>query len=334
MKHHIRQRAALAACILLAAILGILSLLVGSFPLSLPQIFSVLAGDLGGTLPAQVFWQLRLPRMCMGLLSGWALGLAGGVYQTVFRNPLASPDLTGVASGASLGAACAIVLGTGRRLEIMSGAFLLGLASLFVVLLLVRAARLERTGSYILAGVIVSSLAEAGLMTLKIMADPEGELGAIEVWSMGSLSAMTADKLPLPAGVVLACTVVLLLLRRQVLMLSLGEENARSMGLDPVFWRGVLLAVTTLMVAAVVAVTGAVAFVGLIAPHIALFLLGRRGGPYLALCGLVGGTVVLAADIPARLLTLPLSIFTVALAVPILGVLLWKRKEAALGAHS
>lgn len=267
----------------------------------------------------------------MGLLAGWALGLAGGVYQTVFRNPLASPDLTGVASGASLGAACAIVLGAGTRLEIMGGSFLMGMAALALVLLLVGAARLERTGSYILAGVIVSSLAEAGLMTLKVMADPERELAAIEVWTMGSLSAMTADKLPLPAAAVVLCTVALLLLRRPILMLSLGDEQARSLGLDPVFWRGVLLTLTTLMVAAVVSVLGAVAFVGLIAPHIARLLLGRRGGPYLPMCGLVGGAVLLCADLPARVYTLPLSIFTVLLAVPVLAALLWRRKEGTYG---
>ena len=331
MKKHGRDWAAAAACLLLVGGLGTVSLFVGSFPLSLSQIGSILTGGMEGTLEAQVFWQLRFPRMCMGLLAGWALGLAGGVYQTVFRNPLASPDLTVVASGASLGAACAIVLGAGTRLEIMGGSFLMGMAALALVLLLVGAARLERTGSYILAGVIVSSLAEAGLMTLKVMADPERELAAIEVWTMGSLSAMTADKLPLPAAAVVLCTIALLLLRLPILMLSLGDEQARSLGLDPVFWRGVLLTLTTLMVAAVVSVLGAVAFVGLIAPHIARLLLGRRGGPYLPLCGLVGGAVLLCADLPARVYTLPLSIFTVLLAVPVLAALLWRRKEGAYG---
>ena len=331
MKKHGRDWAAAAACLLLVGGLGTVSLFVGSFPLSLSQIGSILTGGMEGTLEAQVFWQLRFPRMCMGLLAGWALGLAGGVYQTVFRNPLASPDLTGVASGASLGAACAIVLGAGTRLEIMGGSFLMGMSALALVLLLVGAAQLERTGSYILAGVIVSSLAEAGLMTLKVMADPERELAAIEVWTMGSLSAMTADKLPLPAAAVVLCTVALLLLRRPILMLSLGDEQARSLGLDPVFWRGVLLTLTTLMVAAVVSVLGAVAFVGLIAPHIARLLLGRRGGPYLPMCGLVGGAVLLCADLPARVYTLPLSIFTVLLAVPVLAALLWRRKEGTYG---
>ena len=96
MKKHGRDWAAAAACLLLVGGLGTVSLFVGSFPLSLSQIGSILTGGMEGTLEAQVFWQLRFPRMCMGLLAGWALGLAGGVYQTVFRNPLASPDLTGV----------------------------------------------------------------------------------------------------------------------------------------------------------------------------------------------------------------------------------------------
>lgn len=331
MKMTTRDRAALAACFLLVGGVGTVSLFVGSFPLSLSQIGSILAGGMEGTVEHQVFWQLRVSRVCMALLTGWALGLAGGVYQTVFRNPLASPDLTGVASGASLGAACAIVLGAGGRLEIMTGSFFMGMASLALVLLLVKAARLERTGSYILAGVIVSSLAEAGLMVLKTMADPERELAALEVWIMGSLSAMTGDKLPVPAAAVVGCSVLLLLLRRPILMLSLGSEHARGMGLDPVFWRGVLLTLTTGMVAAVVSVTGAVAFVGLIAPHIAFLLLGRRGGPYLILCGLVGCLVLLYADLPARIYTMPLSIFTVLMAVPVLGVLLWRRKEETYG---
>ena len=331
MRKNTREWAAGAACLLLVGALGTLSLFVGSFPLSVSQLLSALTGASAGTLEFQVFWQLRLPRMCMGLLSGWALGLAGGVYQTVFRNPLASPDLTGVASGASLGAAWAIVVGAGSRLEVMTGSFLAGMAALGAVLLLVSWARLERTGSYVLAGVVVSALAEAGLMTLKVLADPEGELAAIEVWTMGSLSAMTADKLPLPSAAVGACTLALLLLRRPLLMLSLGTEHARSLGLEPVFWRAVLLGITTLMVASVVSVVGAVAFVGLIAPHIALLLLRRRGGLYLPLCGGVGGAVVLAADLPARLYTLPLSIFTVALAVPVLLALLCRREGGGHG---
>ena len=310
----------------LTCLLAGLSVCVGSFPLSFSEIAGILSGNLGESMAFRVFWTLRVPRTIVGLLAGLGLGLAGGVYQTIFRNPLASPDLTGVASGASLGAACAIVLGAGSAVSIMTGAFLMGMASLVLVLLLVRAARMEHTVTYVLAGVLVSAMADGGLMCLKIMADPEKELAAIEVWTMGSLAAVKAARLPALLPAVVIPLVLLLAFRRQTAILSLGEETARSVGLDPVFWRAVLLGLTTLMVAALVSVTGVIAFVGLIAPHIAFLLLGRRAGPYLFLSAGVGGCLLLAADLLARSVSpgaeLPLSIFTVLFAVPVLGGLL------------
>lgn len=317
--------AALAACALLGAI-ALVSVCVGSFPLSVSQIGRLLAGGLRDTMESRVFWMLRVPRVAMGVLAGLALGLAGGVYQTIFRNPLASPDLTGVASGASFGAACAIVLGAGGTLQIMAGAFAAGMASLVAVLLLVRLSRTERTGTYILAGVIVASVAEAGLMVLKTVADPERELAAVEFWTMGSLASVTADKVLAVLPGVLPPLLLLLLFRRQTAMLSLGEENARCMGLDPAVWRTVLLSLTTLLVASVVSLTGVIAFAGLIAPHIAFLLARRRTGLYLPLCGLTGAVLIVAADVLARGLSpgaeLPLSILTILFAVPLLALLL------------
>ncbi len=323
-----------AACGLLLVLCAV-SLCVGSFPLSLDQIGRILQGQLAGQLPARVFWTLRVPRTAVGLLAGLGLGLAGGVYQTVFRNPLASPDLTGVASGASLGAACAIVLGSGSTLALMAGAFGAGLASLVLVLALVKAARMEYTVTYVLAGVIVSSAADAALMALKVLADPERELAAIEFWTMGSLATVTAAKLGMLAPVVVLPLSLLLLFRRQAAILFLGDETARSLGLEPRRWRAVLLGLTTLMVSALVSVTGVIAFVGLIAPHIAFRLLGRRAGPYLILSALTGADLLLAADLLARSLSpgaeLPLSIFTVLFAVPVLIALLCGRREGGDG---
>ena len=331
MREKGRERLALGAAILLTAVLALLSVRVGSYPLSTGQILDILSGGLAGTTPAHVLWNLRLPRVGMGLLAGWALGMAGGVYQTVFRNPLASPDLTGVASGASFGAAWAIVLGAGTSLQIMGGAFIMGSLSLLLVLALVRWAGMERTGAYILAGVIVSSAADA---VLKTIADPEGELAAIEFWTMGSLSAMTGDKLRGAASAILIPLALLLLFRRQALTLSLGEEGARALGLEPRRWRGLLLGLTTLMVAAVASVAGVIAFLGLIAPHIAFLLLGRRGGPYLPLCALMGGAILLAADLLARGFSqgteLPLSIWTVLFGAPVLTALLLRGREESL----
>ena len=168
-------------------------------------------------------------------------------------------------------------------------------------------------------------------MAMKVLADPERELAAIEFWTMGSLAAVTASKLAMLAPAVALPFSLLLLFRRQTAILSLGDETARSLGLEPRRWRAVLLGLTTLMVAALVSVTGVIAFVGLIAPHIAFRLLGRRAGPYLFLCALTGADLLLAADLLARSLSpgaeLPLSIFTVLFAVPVLIALLCGRRE-------
>ncbi len=306
-----------------------LSVCVGSFPLSVPQIWEILQGKLAGTMEVRVFWNLRLPRVVMGTAAGAALSLAGSVYQTLFRNPLASPDLTGVASGASFGAACALVLGSGSAGQVMLGSFTMGMLSLLLVLLLVKAAGVRNLSSYILSGIVVSSLADAGLMCLKIMADPERELAALEFWTMGSLGSITAQRLMPQLIFILLPFGLLLLFHRQIVMLSLGAEHARSLGLAPGLWRGLLLGLSTLMIASLVSLTGVIAFVGLIAPHIAFLICKRRDRDFFLLSALVGADLLLIADMLARTLwkgaELPLSILTVFLAVPALIVLLLKK---------
>ncbi len=310
--------------------LMLLSVCVGSFPLSVMEICDILSGREVDVMSARVFWQLRLPRVLMGLIAGAALSLAGAVYQTLFRNPLASPDLTGVASGASFGAAIALVLGSGSAAQVMLGSFTMGMLSLLIVLMLVRYADVQRMSSYILAGIVVSALADAGLMCLKTVADPERELAALEFWTMGSLGSITAERLFPQTAFILLPMGLLLLFHRQTVMLSLGADHARSMGLNPVRWRAILLTLSTLMIASLVSLTGVIAFVGLIGPHIAFLLRKRRDGGFFLLSALVGADLMLIADMLARSLwqgaELPLSILTVFIAAPALVMLLRKGK--------
>ena len=173
----------LVLIIIVCIFLFIVSLLIGSFDLSIEDIINILLGKNDSSIQRNVFYNLRIPRAVMGIYAGVALGLAGSIYQVLFCNPLASPDLTGVASGASLGAALAIVIGTGSLLEKTVGAFIFGLLSLFLVIFLVKTTRGKQLSTYILAGIIISSLADAGIMMLKYMADPLGELASIEFWT-------------------------------------------------------------------------------------------------------------------------------------------------------
>ena len=325
-----KRKKILTTAVILLIFVAVCSVCIGSYPLSVNQIADILIGKLNNTMEARVFWNLRLPRVIMGLISGCALGLSGGIYQTIFRNSLASPDITGVASGASFGAACAIVFGAGNIFQIMCGSFVMGILSLIFVLLLVSFSGMEKMGSYILSGIIVSSLADAGLMMLKFMADPQQELAAIEFWTMGSLATVTVEKvIPQILFVVIPMT-ILIVFHRQALILSLGNEQAINLGLSPKLWRAIFLGLSTLMVAGVVSVSGVIAFVGLIAPHIAFLLYKRRNGTYFVLCALSGGIILLVADIFSRSMykgaELPLSILTVLMSVPMLIILLCRKK--------
>lgn len=311
-------------------ILVCLSLTIGSYDLSIHDIFKIITGQKVSKIQENVFYNLRLPRVIMGLFTGLALGLAGSVYQMLFSNPLASPDLTGVASGAGLGAAIAIVIGTGTTLEKTLGAFIFGIFSLVLVIVLVKVAGVQRASTYILAGIVISSLADAGIMLLKYAADPLGELAAVEFWTMGSLSAITADKVMVSLLSGLIPFVIICILHRQIVILSLGDENARYLGLNAKGQRIIILLLATWMVASVIAITGVISFVGLIAPHIAYLILKKRTGTFYFVSALIGAMIVLAGDMLARSLSsgveLPLSILTILFSTPVLVFWMWQQR--------
>ena len=172
----IRSYWLVGACI---AVGFIASICIGNYPISVREIISILTGGEVSALTRKVFFTLRLPRTCMGVMAGAGLGVAGSVYQMIFRNPLASPDIIGVSSGANLGAAIAIVsvgIGVGG---IALGAFAGGLLAVAFVMLLVRATRANTTTTYVLAGIVISAVAKSVIMLLKYYADSESNLASI-----------------------------------------------------------------------------------------------------------------------------------------------------------
>ena len=304
-----RKRTAL--CLLGAALCVFMTfgaaLALGRYPIT-PA--ALLAGD---AMAVRTFTVLRLPRAVMALIGGFGLGVAGFVYQTVFRNPLASPDIIGVSSGASVGAAFAILFVSSGALSTTVCAFAGGLAAVFL--------------SLGLAGIAVHALAQTLLMLLKLTADPEKELASIEYWIMGSLSAVTRSRVWFPVPVVLVCCAAIFALHRQALLLSIEEGEARLLGVRVGAMRLLLLTLATMTVAAVVSVTGLISFVGLLAPHSARLLAGHNRRSTSLLSGLVGSTLLLAADTIAKTVAateLPVSIFTSLLGVPFLLYLIIK----------
>ena len=307
------------------AVMAAVSLFVGKYPLTLA---GLLAKD---PMQLQVFFRLRLSRTVMGVLGGFCLGAAGFVYQTVFRNPLASPDIIGVASGASAGAAAGILFLSGTA-AVTAASFAGALAAVVLALGLSALDKTGKSSTIVLSGIAVHALAQTALMALKLMADPEKELASIEYWIMGSLNGISVDGLWGNGMLCLVCLGGLFLLHRQVVLLSAEEGEARMLGVPVAALRLLVLLTATLMVASVVSLTGLISFVGLLAPHGARLLTGRNHRGTMALSGLLGGVLLCGADILARSAAateLPVSIFTSLLGAPFLVWLMVRRQYHA-----
>ena len=300
----------------------LLSLFVGKYPLTPALLYR------GDGQAVKVFLTLRLPRTCMALLGGFGLGTAGYVYQMVFQNPLASPDIIGVSSGASAGAAFGILFLSAGIFSATLTSFLGGLAAVLLTLALARLAPGRGHGTIVLAGIAVHSLAQTLLMILKLTADPERELASIEYWIMGSLSGISLYRLPSAVIICLLCLAGIFLLHRQILLLSMDESESRMLGVSVGKMRLLILLLATLLTAAIISLTGLVSFIGLIAPHTARLITKDNCFHTLLLGGLSGSFLLIIADILARSASageLPVSIFTSLLGVPFLLYLMLTR---------
>ncbi len=321
-------------CIL--AGLAMLSLFVGKYPLSLKALLD------RDPMQWQVFLTLRCSRTLVGAAGGFALGAAGFVYQTVFKNPLASPDIIGVSSGASAGAAAGILWSawlaqTVSRLMPLSSAALVTLCSfmgaLLAVLLTLALSALDKSGkksTIVLAGIAVHSLAQTVLMCLKLAADPERELASIEYWIMGSLNGINSHAIAPNLLLCLLSLSALFLLHRQILLLSAEEGEARMLGVSVGTLRLTVLILATLAVSCIVSLTGLISFVGLLAPHGARLLTRDNRISTMLLGGLLGGILLCGADILARSVSsseLPVSIFTSFLGAPFLLFLILRERR-------
>lgn len=308
-----------------------ISLCIGRYPIQLEEIWAILQGTPVSETARGVFWTLRLPRTLMALLAGAGLSLSGYVYQAMFKNILASPDLIGVASGANAGVAVAIVLASGSAFLVPVFAFLGGMVAVLLAVSLAGISRRRSLASVVLAGIVIGSLGESIVMALKLFADPESQLAPLEFWAMGSLSSMTAAKLTTVLPGFFLGLVVLFLLRYPIHLLGLSDEEARALGVRVNLVRTVVILAATVMVASVVSVTGLISFIGLIAPHIAR-LLTRRGGTQTAvIASLLGALLLMVADCVARSVAsseIPLSILTSLIGAPFLMVLMLKRRSS------
>lgn len=302
----------------------LVSLFIGKFPLSLDKLLN------GDELQIKVFWTLRFSRAVVGCVGGIALGIAGYIFQTVFRNQLASPDIIGVSSGASAGAAAGILFFSGAAVVTLCA---FG-GALIAVALAIAFSAIDKSGrksTVVLAGIAVHSLAQTCLMFMKLIADPEKQLASIEYWIMGSLNGINSYSIGGNITLCISCIVLLLLLHRQTLLLSADEGEAKLLGVNVPVLRLIVLVIATLTVASVVSLTGLISFVGLISPHCARKIMGNNNRKTMLLSGFIGGCVLILADILARTVAdteVPVSIFTSLIGAPFLIILIAGRRDS------
>ena len=327
--YNYRNKIILLSAIQVLLLLAVLvwSVITGQYPLTLKGLLS------GDTMSIMVFKRLRLPRAIMGVIGGFGLSISGYIYQLIFKNPLASPDIVGVSSGASAGAALAIVAVSASVPFISISAFIGAVTALIITLLTAYLVPGRNSYTIVLAGIAIHSVAQTILMFLKLAADPEKQLASIEYWIMGSLNGISRDSLAIPFLTTLAGFIIMAMLYRQVLILSTSEEEAVSLGVNVTILRFIILMLATLVVSSIICVTGLISFIGLIAPHIARLLTKRNDIFTYITSGFTGAILLTLADILARSVSsseLPVSIFTSLLGAPLLIILLIRanKKEA------
>ena len=272
---------------------------------------------------------IRLPRIVMACLVGCSLSAAGATYQGVFQNPMASPDILGASSGAAFGAALAILLGASTR-GITVSAFISSLITVLLVFLIARRAPGLRVVNLILAGIMVSSLFSAGTSYIKLVADPSNQLPQITYWLMGSLSGTRLNDIAHALPPMLLGLLPLFLLRWQINLLSLGDREARTLGVNTDLVRLVLILGSTLVTAASVSFSGMIGWVGLVIPHLCRRLVGSDYRYLMPGSFLAGAAFLLVVDNVSRNLLaveIPIGILTAFIGAPFFLYLIIRKEK-------
>lgn len=324
-----------------AALLGIL---VGPADVSASEVLRSVVDrfpgiDIETGLTAQqevILWDLRMPRVVLGGLVGSMLAVAGGAYQGSFRNPLADPYLLGVAAGAGLGATLAIAYGpdvTGWVIDpIPVAAFLGGLVGVVLAYLLGYSLRAGRTAvTLILAGVAVAAFLTA--VQTYVQQRESDTLRGVYAWILGRLSTVGWREVAIIVPYVALCSIVIVIGRRMLDVLSVGDVEAGALGVDPARVRLVIVLAATLGTAAAVAVSGLIAFVGIIVPHTVRLIVGTSYRLVIPLSLILGGAFLILADVLARTVVapaeLPIGVVTAFFGAPFFAVVLKTSKGIA-----
>ena len=332
-----KNRYRLLMIILLIALFAcsITALCMGKYYVPAKQVMSIL---LSRIFPLKTTWTdtmyrvviySRFPRVVAAILVGGALALAGSAYQGVFRNPLVSPDLLGVSNGACVGAAISILFGLGYIGNVLF-AFIGGIAAVTLTVLFPYILNKKSTVTLVLSGVIVGGFFSSVLGLLKYLADPDTELAEITYWQLGSLAKVKIETLYYIMPIIMVSGLLILLLRWRINAISLGDNEAKTLGINLFRERGIIIVCSTLLTAASICICGTIGWIGLVIPHLSRMIVGQDNRKVLPVATLLSGVFLIVVDTLARNLTggeIPLSIITGFIGTPFFAFVLIRQKK-------
>ena len=348
-----RKKWTIGLLVILLALGILVSFLLGRYPVPPGALCGILANRLlqgidallhrvfpawEGSLGIAPFWEermetvalrIRLPRILLACLVGCCLSTAGASYQGVFQNPMAAPDILGATSGAAFGAALAILLGGSSHMITLS-AFFFSLLTMALTLVISRTASGKKVLTLVLSGIMVSSLFNAGTSYIKLVADPGNQLPAITYWLMGSLSGAEGKTVGMILLPMLVGILPLVFLRWRINVLTLGDEEARTIGVNAGLVRLIVIFCSTLVTAASVSVSGMIGWVGLVIPHLSRKLVGNDYRVLLPTSMLFGALFLLVVDDISRNLLateIPIGILTAFIGAPFFLWLITRKGE-------
>ena len=320
---------------IILVLLIVLTVCVGKYPITIKKSLSILLRaiflkpQVEDEMSVSVVLKLRLPRILVSILVGAALSISGTCYQGIFKNPLVSPDFLGVSSGACIGAAIAILIGLSKS-YISIFAFIGGIIAVIITSIIPKLINNRSNIVLVLSGIIVGSLMSSILGFIKFVADPDTELASITYWTMGSFSyASLQDILPIIL-IIIPPTIILILMSWWIDVISMGEDEAKTLGANTKVVKTIVITCSTLLTAGAICFAGSIGWVGLIVPHISRLLVGSSNQKVIPCSCLLGGIFMLLVDTITRtigVVEMPVSIMTGIVGAPFFIWLLFKKRN-------
>lgn len=343
-RYILRKWLLIVVCVITCIVVAGVAITVGTYPIGFTEAYELLWNHVFGTVPDDpydilyikdhVVWDLRLPRILIGIIAGAGLAVAGATMQSTLKNPLADPYTTGISSGAAFGATVAICYGFGvfgSTGSIVVNAFVFSLIPTAVIAVISVTKKVSPV-SMILAGIAIMYIFNSLTTIMMLWADPD-DLAAVYQWQVGSFEGLDWGSIPIMLGVTLVGSVFLMIVSNKLNVLATGDENARALGIDASRLRLICLVVVSLITASIVSFTGIIGFVGLVAPHVVRIFIGSDNRYLIPASMAFGAALLLVADLIGRTVIAPtvleVGVVTALIGGPVFLYLVIRQKKEA-----